>query len=148
MSRRRRPNPRAVKIHRSYSVDDIARMLGCHKNTVREWIRRGLPTIDDKRPTLITGLDLSNFLTTERRNRKQRCAAGQLYCVKCRAPQTPAADMADYIPLSGTSGNLQGLCPSCGSLIHRRVSLAHLAAIRGDLDIAFPLGEGRLGDSS
>ena len=60
----RRPNQRLVKIHRSYTVEEIAR-LNVHKNTIRGWIRGGLPTIDARRPTLITGSDLRRFLSQE-----------------------------------------------------------------------------------
>jgi hypothetical protein len=46
----RRPNPRLAKIHRSYTVEESATLFGVHRNTVREWVRRGLPTSDRKRP--------------------------------------------------------------------------------------------------
>jgi len=46
----RHPNPRLPKTHRNYSVEEAATLLGVHRNTVREWIRRGLPRIDDGRP--------------------------------------------------------------------------------------------------
>ena len=59
---KRNPNPRLVKIHRNYTVEDVANLLGVHKNTVREWIKQGLPKIDDKRPMLILGCDLFAFL--------------------------------------------------------------------------------------
>jgi Homeodomain-like domain len=45
----RHPNPRLVKIHRNYSVEDIARLFGIHKNTVRNWLKQGL------RPSTIDG---------------------------------------------------------------------------------------------
>jgi hypothetical protein len=123
-------------------------MLRVHKNTVRAWIRRGLPIFDRKRPILINGLDLFNFLTAERNKSKQRCEIGQLYCVKCRVAKAPALAMADYIPVTVTAGNLRGLCPDCDTFIHRRTSLARLSAIRGNLEIAFPQGMERIGDSS
>ena len=85
----RRPNPRPVKIHRSYTVEEVARRLNVHKNTVRGWIRGGLPTIDARRPTLITGSDLRRFLEAKNKKRKQPCALGQFYCVRCRAPKAP-----------------------------------------------------------
>jgi hypothetical protein len=148
MSGQRRPNPRAVKIHRSYAVEEAAGTLRVHKNTVRAWIKRGLATIDSRRPILINGLDLFRFLTTERNKGKQHCAVGELYCVRCRAPKAPAGGMVDYLPITSTAGNLRGLCPDCGALIHRRVSLAQLRAIEGDLDVAFPQGVERIRDSS
>lgn len=138
MSRRRRPNPRLVKIHRNYTVDEVARTLGPHKNTVRAWIKQGLPTIDSRRPTLIHGLDLARFLETRRKRAKKTCGPGQIYCVKCRFPKAPAGRMADYIPITAISGNLRGICPDCGILIHRRVSRVKLDSVRGNLEVAFP----------
>ena len=67
---RRHPNPRLAKIHRSYTVEEIASLYGLHRNTVREWIKRGLPVCDDRRPQLVLGRDLAKFLETRRtRNR-------------------------------------------------------------------------------
>lgn len=135
---RRSCNPRLVKIHRSYSVEEAARLLHIHKNTIRDWIRRGLPTIDQRRPVLILGRELAEFLARRRRNSKRPCAAGQIYCVRCRCPQNPAGDMADYRPLTATGGNLVGICPDCNALIYRRVSLAKLDIARGDLEVSRP----------
>ena len=67
----RHPNPRLVKIYRNYSVEEIARLFGLHKNTVRNWLKQGLPAIDDRRPILILGRELSRFLQERRQKAKQ-----------------------------------------------------------------------------
>ncbi len=36
---KRHPNYRQVKIHRNYTVEEIARLFGIHKNTVRGWVK-------------------------------------------------------------------------------------------------------------
>ena len=56
--RKRHPNPRLAKIHRSYTVDEVASLFGVHRNSVREWVKRGLPTSDGRRPMLILGVML------------------------------------------------------------------------------------------
>ena len=136
--RKRYPNPRLVKIHRSYTVEEVAMLLGKHKNTVRNWVKDGLATIDDKRPMLILGPDLVAFLQERRGKNKQRCNPGQLYCVRCRTPKFPAGDMADYEPVTEKFGNLTAICPACDSIINRRVSLARIWEVCGNLDISFP----------
>src|SRR4051794_40028535 len=98
----RQPNYRLVKIHRSCTVEEVAKLLHVHRNTVREWIRRGLPTNNSTRPLLIHGRDLAAFLLARRSNSKQPCRPGEIYCVRCRAPRAPAGDIADYVPLAGT----------------------------------------------
>lgn len=76
MKRRRHHNHRLVKIHRSYTAEEIARLFGIHKNTVRHWVKEGLATIDDKRPILILGYVLAAFLQARRTKNKQTCKPG------------------------------------------------------------------------
>jgi len=135
---RRAGNPRLVKIHRSYSVEEAARQLAVHKNTIREWIRRGLPTIDQQRPTLILGRDLAEFLELRFKQRKRPCLPGQLYCIRCRYPRAPMGAYADYLPLTATGGNLTGTCPECLTKMYRRVSLENLGAASGELLVRMP----------
>jgi hypothetical protein len=145
--RRARPNPRRVKKLNTYTVEEAARTLGLHRNTIREWVKRGLPTIDCRRPTLILGRSLADFIETRRARNRQPCGPGEFYCMRCRAPRRPAERMADYLPLTATVGNLRGMCPECEALIHRRVSRAKLDALRGLLDIAFPQGQQHIRES-
>jgi hypothetical protein len=143
----RRFNPRLIKIHRSYAVDEIARVLAVHKNTVRAWIKSGLATIDQRRPTLVHGLSLATFLAERRRRAKRTSPPGEIYCMRCRSPKTPAANMADYLETTATSGNLRGICPACGSLMHRRVALARLHDVTAELDVTFPQAVRRIEES-
>ncbi|MGB4910901.1 MAG: helix-turn-helix domain-containing protein [Candidatus Dechloromonas phosphoritropha] len=136
--KKRLHNPNLAKIHRNYSVDEIATLFGVHRNTVRAWVKRGLATSDDRRPMLILGRDLVAFLQAQRAKNKRTCQPGEIYCVRCRAPKAPAGAMADYEALTATQGNLIAICPDCETLIYRRVSLAKLAQVRGKLDITFP----------
>lgn len=136
---KRYPNPRLVKIHYSYTVEEVANRLGKHKNTVRNWIKKeGLPIIDDKRPALIQGKDLFDFLKSKREKNKRRCKPGELYCVRCRQPRTPAGNWAEYSPVTDKLGNLSAFCSKCESIMNRRVSLTRIPKIHGNLEVSFP----------
>ncbi len=145
---RRRPNPRLAKIHRNYTVEEISTLYEVHKNTVRNWIKKGLPTIDNRRPMLVLGYDLSAYLQERRTKNKRTCKPGEIYCVKCREPRSPAGNMADYESLTEMMGNLIGICPDCDTIIYRRVNLAKLAQIRGQLDIVMPEALQHINDSA
>jgi len=136
--KKRHPNPRLPKIHRNYTVEEVANLFGVHRNTVREWVKRGLPTNDNRRPMLILGGDLVTFLYARRANNKRPCQPGEIYCVRCRQPKAPAGNMADYQPVTGTLGNLVAICPDCEVIMYRRVSLKKLAQVRGKLEIRMP----------
>jgi len=136
--RKRHPNYRLVKIHRNYTVEDIANLFGIHKNTVRRWVKAGLATSDNKRPMLILGHDLRAFLQARRVKNKQTCKPGEIYCVGCRAPKFPAADMAEYSPVTEKFGNPTAICPDCNSIMNRRVSLARIGEVCANMDITFP----------
>ena len=143
---RNRPDRRRVKIHRNYTVDEAARTLGIAKGTVRRWLKNGLRTTDHRKPALIRGPDLAEFLRSKGKP-KQSCPLGQCYCVKCRSPQRPDGAMADYIIITATSGNLRGLCPTCGSWMHRRTSYSQLKVVRAQLDVTIVERSPRLRDS-
>jgi excisionase family DNA binding protein len=144
----RQPNYRLVKIHRNYMVEEVAKLLTVHRNTVREWIKRGLPTIDSRRPLLIRGRELSGFLLARRMKGKQPCRPGEIYCVRCRVPRAPAGDMAEYRPLAGNYGNLIGICPCCETMIYRRVNVSRLSEVRGILDVTMREAPARLVEST
>lgn len=131
----KRLNSRLVKLHYSYSIEETSRALGVHKNTVRGWRARGLTPIDQSCPILFQGSALREFLERERRAAKRPCPAGHMYCLRCRAPRMPALGMVDCLARNTASGNLKGLCDTCGAVMHRRVSLAALAVIMPGIDV-------------
>jgi hypothetical protein len=143
----RNPNPRLVKTHRNYTVEDISHLFGIHKNTVREWFKRGLPVIDDKRPMLILGRDLFDFLQARRIKNKRPCKPNQMYCLRCRTPKVPAGNIADYQPITESLGNLFGICPDCEADMNRCTSMVKLKEIREQIDITFPQGMRHIVDS-
>lgn len=141
-----RPDRRRLKMHRTYTVDEAARTLDVAKGTVRRWVKDGLSVIDSRRPALILGSELRDHLK-RKATPKQPCPPGQCYCVKCKKPAAPDGGMAEYVWLTPTSGNLRGLCPTCGTMMHRRTSAAQLERIRSEVDVTMVEGSRRLRDS-
>lgn len=133
--KRRRIDPRHAKLNRNYSVEEAARLFGAHRNTVRAWMRAGLKPLDGQRPTLFMGEELRRFHEARRASRKRPTPPGMIYCLRCREPRRPAGNMADYVPRTSTSGDLQGICPACEAMLFRRVNLAALETIKAGLDV-------------
>jgi hypothetical protein len=143
---KRHPNWRLIKTHRSYPTEGLARTLGIHKNTVRNWMRCGLRTVDGRRPYLFRGSTVIDFLRKRRSEAKRPLQPGEMYCLGCRAPKSPAFDMVDLIPMNDTTGNLCGICPDCERIIYRRVNLPKLEFIGGSLAVTVRKGPSRIGE--
>ena len=121
--RNRKPNWRRIETLRGYTIDEAAKALGVHRNTIRHWIKKsGLRAFTDQRPHLIQGGDLVACLQAQRAASKRRCGPGQFYCVKCRQPRRSAEGMVDYEPVTASRGALVAICPACGILMRRFIS--------------------------
>lgn len=132
-----------IKIHRNYTVDEVARNLGVAKATVRRWIKSGLPALTERRPAIILGSDLAQFLSASKSPR-QTCRLDECYCVKCRSPRKPAGEMAEFISLTPSTGNLRGICPTCGTMMHKRMRHDALLALGSILDVTIAEAPSRL----
>jgi len=138
----KRPNPRAVKAARTYSIPEAAEVLQVSNGTIRQWIRNGLRAMTGQRPYLILGADIRDYLTRVRTDRKTPLGPDQLYCLSCRKPRQPYGMMVDYIPHGTHTGRLTGLCDVCDGVANRMVGRVSLPALNKIFDIACRDGSG------
>ena len=143
---RTRLNPCRAKLHRSYTVEEVARLFGVHRNTVRAWLRCGLTSIDGGRPVLIQGRTLRAFLEARRTAAKRPCPPGRLYCFKCREPRAPALAMADFIPREAGAGNLRALCEVCGSAMNRRTGFEAIQHVLPSVELRIMQATSRIAE--
>lgn len=132
-------------MHRNYTVDEAARILGRDKGTIRRWIATGLPAMKDQKPHLILGTDLIEFLKKQRRP-KVRCGPGEFYCLRCRAPRKPALGMVEIRSRNVSSLNIRALCEACQAVMHRRVSQRQMPSFSANFEISDPQAQGHLGE--
>lgn len=125
----RRCNPNRAKIHRSYTVEEIAYLYSIHKNTVRSWVKAGLPVCDNQKPMLILGSELREFIKAKNKKNKQKCKPNEMFCFRCKSPQIPAENMVEYEPINDVTGRLIALCSCCEGVMNKYISLAGFAGI-------------------
>lgn len=127
---------RRIRKNRNYTYDEAAVRLGVHPRTVMGWVRTGgLRAFIDSRPHLIRGDDLVTFLKARRTAKRIRLRLHEFYCLRCKAPRPAAGRMADCPLTNLPTANLRALCPNCGTLMHKRVSLARLDELSAHLEI-------------
>jgi excisionase family DNA binding protein len=118
----KRPNPRAIKAARTYTIEEAALALGVTPATVRAWVKAGLPLMKSRRPFLILGDALRRFLTDRAQGSKIPLRPDQLYCFTCKARRVPMGLLVDCIPQTPTTARLFGLCEVCGGTCNRMIS--------------------------
>lgn len=132
----KRPNPRAIKAARSYTMQEGADALGVTVGAVRGWIRLGLPVMKAQRPFLILGDAFRQFLEDRRSKGKAPLGPDQLYCLTCKQGQSPMGMMVDCLPQTSKTARLVGLCGVCGGTCNRMISRAKLDQFRAIFDLA------------
>lgn len=121
----KRVNTRLIRTSRSYDTIEAAEVCGVTVWTVRNWIKQGLPVLDEKRPMLIAGEVLRSFL--KERQAKTRCKLrdGEFYCTSCKAPSF-ALDGEIEVQKYGKRLAVRGRCQCCEAVCSRFVSAAQL----------------------
>lgn len=118
----KRPNPRSIKAARTYTVEEAAQALEVSIGTVRSWVKSGLPLMRSRRPFLILGEALRDFLEDRAKRSKVPLHPDQLYCFTCKAGRTPMGLMVDCVPQTPKTARLLGLCDVCGGTCNRMIS--------------------------
>jgi excisionase family DNA binding protein len=148
MNRNRRADWRRIKSKYSYTVEEAARALGVHRSTVRNWVRTGaLPAMTGSRPHLILGSVLVEYLKRRRVAQKRKCGPGELYCLKCRVPRKPVAELIEHRPMTSGRSRIVAICSTCERLMNRFVADRNLAASLRELGVQSGPGEGSLADT-
>jgi excisionase family DNA binding protein len=137
-----------IRRHRSYTIDETAKLLGVAKGTVRRWIAAGLlPALTDERPYLILGEDLCEFLA-KRAPPRQKCRLDECFCFRCRRPSEPAFAAVEIELTDNTSGNLRALCATCATVMHKRIGLGKLDALSALVEVTITQRVNHIVDSS
>lgn len=134
MARRFRTQP--IKTNVAYRVDELADVAGVSVPTVRNWIRAGMPLVDQDHPMMIMGFQALAYLNFRKAKASRPLALDEVYCLRCKAPRMPFGAMADYVPSGAAGGRLKALCEVCECQCNRNISARDLPEIRKVLDVA------------
>ncbi len=131
----KRANPMAVKAALAYEIGEAALALGKTPATIRNWIKDGLPVMSSRKPYLISGAAIREYLRFKYKAAKRPLDSEQLYCPACRTGQTPFAMAAILAPLTSGTSLLKGICNHCGGTCTRMISANHITDFAQTFDI-------------
>ena len=123
-------NINLIKQTLSYSVIEIAELFNLHKRTVQTWLQEGLPKIDNKRPFLVLGSELKEFISRKQKKRKKKCKQDEFYCCKCREVRQSRNNLVSIKILNEKSGLIKGICNQCNTKINKIFPIKKLGEIK------------------
>jgi len=124
MQMSKRANPMAVKAALTYEVNEAAATLGKTPATIRNWIKDGLPVMSSRKPYLISGAAIQEYLRAKYRAAKCPLISDQLYCPACRKGRRPVGMAVVLIQMTPKTALLKGPCDQCGGTSTRMISKA------------------------
>ena len=124
--KRRKYNTRLVRQEYSYSIPEIAKLFGVHKNAVGQWLKSGLRPIDCSRPILVHGSALISFINNRQAARRAACQPNELYCFRCRAPRNAKDNKVSVDRHSTKVLQLLAQCCVCGLRMSKSISVKQL----------------------
>jgi len=133
--KKRNINLNHIKKNYAYSTADICEDFGKSKNTIHNWIKEGLKTVDGKKPFLIHGSDLKEFLAKKQNARKFKYKDDELFCTKCQKPQKAWGNLVDILIKAKNKVGLQALCAVCECKMNKGFKLKNLELIKKTFDV-------------
>jgi hypothetical protein len=117
--KKRKPNISLISVRKSYEVREITRLLDRSPDTVRGWIKEGLPVLPGSKPRLIDGAELKAWLQAKWAKRKKSCAINQLHCCKCRNSREPDPASVKTEPVTAKTVMIRAKCGTCGTAMQQ-----------------------------
>lgn len=100
-----------------YSLRELEHELGVPYNTLRGWIKQGVPFDKDSRGRIwINGELLSKWAKAQKQSAKRKVLKkNEGYCFHC--DEVGIIQDAKTVKVSGKLGHIRGKCQACGSTI-------------------------------
>lgn len=125
-----RRNVNRPRLHRSYTMRELAETLGVHVRTVQGWHSEGMPAIDEQdRPYLFIGRTVRSFLKNRLNKRRTALGPDEIYCLRCASGVTPTAQTVSVEVTDRRLGRcsrqviIRATCPKCSGTVVRFASL-------------------------
>lgn len=93
--------------NRSYSTEKIQKLTGIHPQTIREWINQNNLECVSRKPILIYGAVLKEFIKNRNESHKKTLEFTQMKCFKCKAISIPKNN--EVLLYNNKNGSIRGV---------------------------------------
>lgn len=123
---------RRIKFWYCYDIEEICSLyksMRLHPQTVRGWIKKGLPTIDNRQPMLIYGEDLKTFLGKQNEASKCQTDFGEMFCMKCQEATKPKGRRVQLEQVNGFV-RAKAHCRECHTIMNKSYKMEAVPRLR------------------
>ena len=116
----------------AYDIDEIClhfKDKGLHAQTVRKWIKSGLDTIDSKKPCLIYGYYLIDYLKNQNSKNKCQTEFNQFYCFKCQDAR-PIYQKRVALTQETPFLKAKAICRECKTAMHKSYKIDDFSRLK------------------
>lgn len=130
---KKRPDGRAIRVTKTYTVAELAAATNKTQGTIYDWVSRGLPTIDARKPLMLHGSDVKAWLEKQWGGRGCKLALGELRCMGCKKARQPLPETVRFEALPNGSMNAKAPCPVCSTPMNKALKASDVAAFQDAL---------------
>jgi hypothetical protein len=110
-----RINRAGISKHMSYKIKELSEVLCINEKTCLRWIDDGLQIVPgSKKPILIMGSDVTEFLRNKDAKNKVHLKRNEFYCLRCKAPRRAKRGSIETL-----SDRKVGICSVCSGKMAR-----------------------------
>lgn len=124
-----------------YDIEEICSLYkDCelHPQTVRQWIKNGLPVIDSGKPALVYGSRLTQYLGKLNQSHKCKTAFYEMFCMKCKDAKTPSQRRIT-LHQDNKSVKAKGRCPVCKTIMNKNYKMDDIPRLRSAFRVGYVL---------
>jgi integrase len=125
--KKRRPDYRKIRATKSYTISELAKATDREEATIREWIKDGLQTMDELRPTMLFGSVVRSWLREKWEKRRNPSPSDMMHCLHCKGSRQPLVGSVVIVPTGAGASRVSAVCLDCGSKMNRAMT-NHAAA--------------------
>ena len=125
----RKINIAKIRPSHTYNREEIEKSQNRTKETVRRWIREGLPPIPGTNKQRFDGAEFKAWAIAREAERKRPCKPDQFFCMNgnCRTQRLPAVGSVFIRKTNTNLGSIEANCVSCGGAVKKGFAMKDLA---------------------
>ena len=138
-------NQTLIRSKRVYTPSELAVLLNCCVDTIRNWIKQGLKVLEGtSMPYLIRGSDAIEFITAKKKKRKVPLNPGEFFCTRCNKSRKSDPKLIKPRITGKIIGNarqiiIEGICIECGCRMYYFTTDKHILKL---IEEGMPVREG------